>query len=126
MTHAEQAAEMHRGGCNCCQAILMACSDEAGIDQDTAYRLGTFFGGGMRRGEVCGAVVGALMLMGLRDGTPGNQNNPEAVRLIGAFKEQYGSLYCRELLDENGRKNKELCRVFIRFCVDYLEGAESK
>ena len=121
MDREERACELHRSGCNCAQSILMAYADEAGLTEDSAYRLGTFFGGGMRRGEVCGAVAAALMILGLREGTPDNQANPKAARLMQAFRAEYGSLYCRELLDESGKKSKELCRVFIRFCVKYLE-----
>ena len=124
MTTEERAVELHKSGCNCCQSILMACCREAGLEEDAAYRLGTFFGGGMRRGEVCGALTAALMILGLREGTPDAQRNPKAAMLMKAFGEKYGSLYCRELLDESGKKNKELCRVFIRFCIAYLEGAE--
>ena len=61
MSYQEKATELHESGCNCCQAVLGACCDKWKMDPDTAYRLGAFFGGGMRRGEVCGAVTGVTV-----------------------------------------------------------------
>lgn len=54
------AAKMH-----CSQAVLAAFSEECGISEEQAFRLGSCFGSGMRKGEVCGACTGALMVLGL-------------------------------------------------------------
>ena len=68
MSYQEKATELHESGCNCCQAVLGACCEKWKLDPDTAYRLGAFFGAGMRRGEVCGAATGALMALGMEYG----------------------------------------------------------
>ena len=75
MSYQEKATELHESGCNCCQAVLGACCEKWNMDPDTAYRLGAFFGGGMRRGEVCGAVTGALMALGLEYGDENNRKS---------------------------------------------------
>ena len=38
-----------------------------------------------------------------------------------AFQQEFGSVLCKELLGEDGKKKKELCPVLIKFCADYLE-----
>ena len=100
MSYQEKATNLHESGCNCCQAVLGACCDKWNLDPDTAYRLGAFFGGGMRRGEVCGAVTGALMALGLEYGDENNRKSLKSLEFMKAFREQYGSLLCKELLGE--------------------------
>lgn len=50
---------------HCSQAVLAAFSEECGISEEQAFKLGSCFGSGMRKGEVCGACTGALMALGL-------------------------------------------------------------
>ena len=80
MSYQEKATTLHESGSNCCQAVLGACCDHWNMDEDTAYRLGAFFGGGMRRGEVCGAVTGALMALGLEYGDENNRKSTKSVQ----------------------------------------------
>ena len=49
-------------------SILAAFSEECGITEETAFRLVSCFGSGMRKGNVCGACTGALMVLGLMYG----------------------------------------------------------
>lgn len=121
MTYEEKATALHESGENCCQAVLGACCDNFNLDPETAYRLGAFFGGGMRRGEVCGAVSGTLMALGLQYGDEDNRKSLKSLDFMKAFREQYGSMLCKELLGEDGKKKKELCPVLINFCAAYLE-----
>ena len=93
---------------NCAQAVFGALAEDVGIDKDTALKAAACFGGGMRCGEVCGAVTGALMALGIRFGscTPNDsegkqRGNSKAIGFIKAFKEQHGTLLCRELLGYN-------------------------
>jgi C_GCAxxG_C_C family probable redox protein len=93
---------------NCAQSVFAALADEVGLDKDTALKAGACFGGGMRSGEVCGAVTGALMALGVRFGscTPNDaegkqRGNSKAIEFINAFKEQHGTLLCKELLGYN-------------------------
>jgi len=126
MSYKEKATALHESGCNCCQAVLGACCDQFGLDSDTAYHLGAFFGAGMRRGEVCGAVTGALMALGLQYGDENNRKSTASMVFMKAFRDAHGSLLCKELLGEDGKKKKELCPVLINFCAEYLEKEFSK
>lgn len=105
--HATKAAQLFLSGCNCSQAVVVAFCDETGLEEDFAKRLSSSFGGGMgRMREVCGAVSGMLMVVGLLYGydDPGEKDvNKKAhyalvQQLAGAFREEVGSIVCREIL----------------------------
>lgn len=121
MDYMEKATQLHESGCNCCQAVLGCCCDRFSMDADTAYRLGAFFGAGMRSGEVCGAVTGALMALGLRYGDENNRQSTKSAQFLKAFRETYGSLLCKELLPPAGTGKKKMCPVYINFAANYLE-----
>ena len=118
MEYTEKAAKLHESGCNCCQAVVMCCSEQFGITETQAYALGAFFGGGMRTGEVCGAVSGALMGLGLKYGDEDNRQCGKSKEFLKAFKNAHGSILCRELLEKN---QKKMCPTFINFAAKYLE-----
>lgn len=67
----ETAVAYHTNGCNCAQSVLMALQNETGLDEDTSRRVATGFGGGVRCGEICGSISGAVMAFGLA-ADPGN------------------------------------------------------
>lgn len=65
----DQAVACFNDGFNCAQAILSTYCEEFGLDRETALQLACGFGAGMGRlQEVCGAVTGAFLLMGLKCG----------------------------------------------------------
>ncbi|MGM9549645.1 MAG: C-GCAxxG-C-C family protein [Faecousia sp.] len=107
MNHADQAAELFLSGSNCAQAVVVAFCDVTGLEKDFAAKLASSFGGGMGRlREVCGAVSGMLMVAGLLYGydDPGEKDvNKKAhyqlvQALTGKFREEIGSIVCREIL----------------------------
>lgn len=65
MSHADKAVEYYSHNFNCSQGIFATYAVENGFDEKMALKLGTNFGGGARKGEMCGAVAGALMVIGL-------------------------------------------------------------
>lgn len=93
-------------GYNCSQAVVVAFGDLTGLTPEYSARLASSFGGGMgRMREVCGAVSGMLMVAGLLYGydTPGDDVSKKAhyalvQHLAGQFREQEGSIICREIL----------------------------
>ena len=106
MDHGLKAAELFLRGYNCAQAVVVAFGDVTGMEEKYAARLISSFGGGMgRMREVCGAVSGMLLVAGLLYGydTPGDdvskKNHYARVQyLAGQFREQVGSIVCREIL----------------------------
>ena len=94
------------GGYNCCQAVVLAYCDLFGLDEKTAASLSSGFGGGMgRMREVCGSVIGMVMLSGML--SPADNPSDKAGRtanyalvqeVAGEFRNINGSIICRELL----------------------------
>lgn len=114
MTRPEKAKQLFMSGYNCSQAVVGAFIDDFAIDFDTAMKLSSSFGGGMgRMREVCGAVSGAFMIAGLKCGycDPCDKAAKSAhyalIQKIAAdFKQQNGSIICRELLEGVGCNGK--------------------
>ena len=107
MDHGLKAAELFLGGYNCAQAVVVAYSDLTGLTPEFSAKLASSFGGGMgRMREVCGAVSGMLMVAGLLYGydDPGEEDVYKKAHyalvqaLAGDFREQVGSIVCREIL----------------------------
>lgn len=105
MDHSIRAAELFAEGYNCAQAVAVAFCDVTGMEESEAARLASSFGGGMgRMREVCGAVSGMFMVAGQLYGY--DAPNPEAQKnhyaliqeLAAKFREQAGSIICREIL----------------------------
>ncbi len=75
MNQSERAIAYFKEGFNCSQAVFAAFAPQSGLEREMALRIAGTFGGGMGRlGEVCGAVTGALMALGLQYGCTDAQN----------------------------------------------------
>ena len=107
MDHSIKAEELFVNGCNCSQAVLLAFSDLTGLDEATSMKLASPFGGGIGRlREVCGAVSGMMMVLGLlygyedsgeKDGRK-KQLYKDVQALAAEFSAQNGSIVCRDIL----------------------------
>ena len=106
-TRATRAVELFEGGYNCAQAVVVAFADLIGMEDKKAAAMASSFGGGMgRMREVCGAVSGMLMVAGILYGydTPGDDTVKKAhyqlvQQMAGQFRQEAGSIICREILD---------------------------
>ena len=106
MTRAEQAKAYFEEGYNCAQAVTLAFAKEMGLEKDTAAKMASSFGGGLGRlREVCGAVSGMSLAAGALLGYADPKAKEEKAdhyaliqKLAGEFREQAGSIICRELL----------------------------
>lgn len=102
----ESAVKLFQEGFSCSQAVLAAFSEQLGLDRSQALRIATAFGGGMARtAGTCGAVTGALMVLGLARGRihaedeEAREQNYELVHeFMDRFRQRQGSLICKELL----------------------------
>lgn len=112
---------------NCCQAILSVYAPDFGLTPPLPMALGRPFGGGLNsRGDMCGFVQGAVMIIGLA----GHRDNEAAARkrttravgqLLDRFEAQHGSLQCRHLLGadlstEAGLQQARADRLFETRC----------
>ena len=106
MDHSILAAELFLEGFNCAQAVAVAFTDLTGMDKKEAAKLASPFGGGMgRMREVCGAVSGMFMVLGQLygyDNSDEDTHKKELYRQVQAlaekFREENGSIICREIL----------------------------
>jgi C_GCAxxG_C_C family probable redox protein len=93
-------------GFNCSQAVLSALAPDLGLDRETALRVAGAFGAGIARmGQTCGAVSGALMVLGLKHGQTQAEDKPAkeemyalAREFMVRFEVRNGSILCQELL----------------------------
>lgn len=88
---------------NCAQTVFSLFAPELGIDEKTALKIASGFGGGMACAETCGAVTGAYMVIGMKHGhsTPNPDEKAKTKLLIQQFNEKFkskhGSLICKQL-----------------------------
>jgi C_GCAxxG_C_C family probable redox protein len=141
-TRSEAALEKFLAGYNCAQAVLYAYGPDLGLDGEVALKLATGLGAGMaRRGEVCGAVTGGILALGLKYGRGARQDRSateetysKTLDLMTRFEKRHGSCLCRVLLDgcdlrtEEGQqyyKDRNLlhttCLGCVRNVVEILE-----
>ena len=135
MTHKEWALDYFGKKMHCSQAVIAAYADRCGITKEQAFKLGSCFGSGMRKGEVCGACTGALMVLGLMFGqdTIGDTNARERSNMVNdlmmnRFKEVCGSCICNDLLGcdvstPQGAKYAFDNKLFTEFCPKMVANA---
>lgn len=111
-TNIERARELFKSGYNCSQSVFAAYAERYGIDFETALKLSSSFGGGMGRlREVCGAVSGMLMVLGIAKGYSTNdyeskkEHYKRVQELAHEFEKIHGSIVCRELLGLDRKKD---------------------
>ena len=97
LTKEELAARFAAGGL-CSQNTMEPWAEALGYDAEELHRMGAAFGGGMFRGDTCGAVTGALMVLGLVFGDDTELTKQKAAEFQTAFTEKLGTTICRELL----------------------------
>lgn len=105
MTRQEKALKYFMDGFHCSQAVFASFADRCGITEEQALKIGACFGSGMRKGEVCGACSGALMVLGslygqhdLSDTDSRQTANEVNDRMVRGFEKTCGSYLCREIL----------------------------
>ncbi len=102
----EEAVTSFCDGFLCSQAVLSAYCEEEGLERELALKLATGLGGGMgRTAHTCGAVTGAILVIGLKKGpvevndVASKEETYYLVReFLNEFQERHGSVECRALL----------------------------
>ncbi len=116
------AKQYHERGYGCAQAVLAAFAEDYGLSEEAALRISTGFGSGMgRMCEVCGALTGAFMVVGLQhgkvasDGSKYGTDTETTYRLVAElakkFKARNGSIYCRDLIGHDLSNPEERAKV---------------
>ncbi len=67
----------------CSQSVLLALQEGFGIGDEESFKAATVLSGGVaRRGETCGALLGALMALGMVAGRDRIENTEQYVRAV--------------------------------------------
>lgn len=136
----EKAIKLFKEGFNCAQSVFLAFDDVMGLDRSTALKLSSSFGGGMARmREVCGAVSGMFMVLGVLYGYD-SPTDMEAKKAHYAFlrdaadkfKAENGSIICRDILGDpehggdpeprtDSYYKKRPCAEYVGMCAKIVE-----
>lgn len=138
---ADQAVALFLQGCNCAQSVLVCCAEGRGLPREIALRVAQAFGGGIgRTGNLCGALTGALMCVGLKcaalepsDRASKARSAEMAQWVMDEFERRNGSLLCRELTGADLRTSEgqkhfrdsdalhKVCAKVVRDGVEIVE-----
>jgi len=136
MERSEQAKDLFLSGYNCSQSVLLSFADDLKFSKELAQKMAAGFGGGMgKQQETCGALTGAIMVLGILKGEQVNNNDElkaeaygSVKRLTGEFKAIYNTTSCRELIGcdlntvEGAAKFKEE-RIMENICANCVKKA---
>lgn len=123
-------------GCSCSQSIAVAFADAAGLKESDAMSVMRGFGGGIAaHGLTCGAVTGAIMVLGAHAAqTEPDEKSAKAKayelahRFTTRFQERHKTIECKALIGldlstEAGRKLNGDMKVTRRLCPDFVRSA---
>lgn len=136
MNRAEKARRQFAEGFSCAPALLATYSEQFGLEKELALKIACGFGGGIgRMGRTCGAVTGAVMVIGLKHGQA-DVADKESLRethkmvkaFIDRFTELHGSIECGELIGYDLSDSRELVSaresgVFENKCPGFVYDA---
>jgi C_GCAxxG_C_C family probable redox protein len=122
MTHLEHAQQLRACTAphyNCCQSVLVPFAQEMGLTEEQANALGTHFAAGMRHGSTCGAITGALMVLGSL-----GYDEKQAAALLQHFRQSHQATDCATLLKlshDRGEAKKDHCDGLVYEAIQVLE-----
>lgn len=129
----DEIAEQFQQGFDCSQIVLVQFAEQLGLTAEQANQVSAAFGGGMMRGETCGAVIGALMAIGLKYGQTkaGDMQQKDIMsqkraEFQSTFLEKYSSCMCKDLLEHDISSEQGLQQIleknlFFTFCPKVVE-----
>jgi C_GCAxxG_C_C family probable redox protein len=141
MKKSEQAINCFNQKFNCSQAVLSTFAPEMGLDRETALKIATAFGAGIGcMALTCGAVSGAIMVIGLKYGIDDSAKKDEKNKcykitreFMKTFEKKNNSIVCKEILGADiatkegfdfALENKYFetkCTKFVADAVEILE-----
>ena len=135
MNNGERAADIFKSGLACSQAVLVTFAEELGLDENSAMKIASGFAAGMRLGEVCGAVTGALMVIGLSSESSDLDTAAKREKIYkmtnefhAKFKEKNSSVICRDILKcdpgtKEGMEKAQEDNLFVTICPQMVKSA---
>lgn len=119
------ALELFQNGRNCAQSVLNGVLEivygEKGLDYDSknGWRIARGFGGGMAVGEMCGAITGGIIALGISIDDSNKDVRNFVKDIVTNFKHEYGNVRCEDI------KDKPKCKKYVahvaRYTTEILE-----
>lgn len=114
----ERTYEIFQSGMHCAEAALGALLESEGHDRESLVRAASAFGAGVGRSreELCGALSGSLIALGILRGRSAPGESWDTVAAMAKdFRERFQSMHdctaCGELLAKFGpQENMEKCK----------------
>jgi len=131
----QYAAELFRNGFFCSQAVLATFCDSYGLDRNSALKISCGLGSGMSCSGICGAVSGAVLVIGLKYGhTDAKDRAAKQIckakvgEFLCIFLERNRRTICRDILGcdistPEGRQKAIDEKLFTTVCVDMVTSA---
>lgn len=128
-------AELFGRGQDCGQIVVEHFASKIGVSKEEANRIAAAFGGGLGVGETCGAVMGAMIVLGLKYGHNGpddnerkGEMNEKRAEFLALWDEKYGKVRCEELLGNNIGTQEGLTKILdegllFSFCPSLVDDA---
>lgn len=108
----EKAESNFKSGCNCSQAVFTTFCEQFGISKEIGMKVSIGMGGGVaHREEICGAVSGGILALGLKYGDSKEETYKMVNILIDKFKSLNGSINCTELVGFNLNDDLQLVKA---------------
>ncbi|NMB47097.1 MAG: hypothetical protein GX998_11905 [Firmicutes bacterium] len=110
---------------NCAETILYGANIayELGFDRDD-LKAAAGFGGGMGIESVCGALTGAIMVLGRlfvnKQAHESNRIRELTQKLFDIYAEEMGSIYCAPLKEQH-RTEELKCRMVVLKAAEVLD-----
>ena len=119
----EAAMKLFQKDSNCAQAIFSVYGEQLGLRSETCLKIASGFGGGIARTRnVCGALTGAVMAIGLKCGGFERKDREKtyevAEQLLNEFKILHGSIICKELINHDLITNNDIEQAFEKGVFD--------
>ena len=112
----QDALMLHMDGYNCAQSVLASAGKLTGLDKAEALAIAAGFGGGLRCGEICGAVSSAVMALGKCFPYSDSSDHEARVKIgeltrdfCAEFKARFGGLRCEDIVGDRSHCNEYIC-----------------
>ncbi|MGN1044574.1 MAG: C-GCAxxG-C-C family protein [Candidatus Methanomethylophilaceae archaeon] len=120
-------------GYDCAQIVVKAFEKELGDSYGAAMRSVSCMSMGLLQGSLCGAVIGALTVIGFRYGSDGPDPSSKGMCMIkremffAEYRKLTSGTTCPEILGLDVRKNEDNIRalkenLFMKRCPDLFLG----
>ena len=124
MDRCELALANHQGGYNCAQSVVLSFAEDTGVSRETLLAIVGGMGGGVggTREELCGAISGGTMVLGVFAPFADPEKTEDRRRLYGYVKEfrkryaeRFGGLtQCGALLRSRVEPSEEMTPAAVR------------